>query len=39
MLTNDKLILPLLGKGVHLWDMEHIDVKRGSPLWALMGGE
>lgn len=39
MLTNDELILPLLGKDVHMWDMEHMDVKGGSPSWALMGGE
>jgi hypothetical protein len=39
MLTNDELILPLLGKDVHMWDKEHMDVKGGSPSWALMGGE
>jgi hypothetical protein len=39
MLTNDELILPLLSKDVHMWDMEHMDVKGGSPSWALMGGE
>jgi hypothetical protein len=31
MLTNDELILPLLCKDKHTWDMEHMDVKGGSP--------
>jgi hypothetical protein len=37
MVIGDELILPLLWKNNHMWDMEHGDVKVGAPSWTLMG--
>jgi hypothetical protein len=35
MLTNDELILPLLCKDDHLYDMKHKDVDQ-RPKWTLL---